>query len=171
VTLPNPAKTVGRLGLARLGVSKVGFAPSGGSGARYAYQLEPGLSLYDPPTEVVQTVDVSVVQGQSFEKVYNWETLKGGGVDLDTASIRFSVLNGDLALSYTFSTEAWSTGDPLPWLLSVFRDPVTQGRFLLSFTSDETESFVPGEYTYEAVGSIGSKQFVIVSGSFEIIAQ
>lgn len=159
--MKNPAKTIARLGLARLAITRLGFAPTDGrpthgvadNGPRYAYALDFTVALYNEEEDVAGYLSLEIEKNASFTHTVKYLNRDNTPVDLTGCQAKMQIRaarSSTATLIATLASYPKPLGGPDPWFVGL-TIAETDGEIELSLSPSDTASLPVGSYWYDMI--------------------
>jgi hypothetical protein len=176
----SPAKTVAILGLARLGITRLGYAPRRSTrptygvseyGPRYAYAVDYTVVPYNEEEDVAGQLTLEIEQGASFTHTIIYTQRNGQPVDLSGCVAKMQIRETrelDGAHVATLASYPIGGGDPTPWFEAI---TITEeeGKIEINLSAVDTATLTPGAYFYDLLVTFPSTEVRrIIEGAIEI---
>lgn len=175
-----PAKTVAILGMARLGVTRLGFAPRNSTrptygvseyGPRYAWALNHTVVPYNEEEDVAGQLTLEIEQGASFTHTIFYEQRNGEPVDLTDVVAKMQIREtrepGGVHVA-TLASYPAGFGDPTPWFEAI-TITAAEGKVEIVIEPVDTASLPAGAYFYDLLLTFPSTEVRrLIEGAIEI---
>lgn len=184
--MADPAKTPAVLGIAVLGLSRLGFAPRdsapifgvGASGGRYAFIEDRSyVATYDEEADMAGILNLTIEQGATFTHRITYQDVYGTQVDLRPVNLLLQVRKAkSTTAEHVVSIASYPLepgNESLPWYVGISTYIDEQiGKIQIDLAPSETETLEAGEWWYQLVGKWPSGDVRrIVEGRMTIDAQ